>query len=303
MDIRRADLRLLVALEVLLAERSVTRAAERLSISQPAMSAQLARLRDLFDDPLLVASGRQMVPTTKALEIEQPLRRVLEDLTRIVRERQDFDPPTATNTFRIVATDYMHTTVTLPLMQAVAGLSPHVRIASLLLVEKLAWTMIENGEADLLIVSRGRTPPAAKARRLYEEGFTFVQRKGHPRGTRRLTLAQFCKLKHVLISPGGGSFKGPIDQTLQTMGKTRDVVASLPSFLLAPTLVEQTDLVAALPTRLANLLQDRLDCFQLPFETACFDVMLAWHPRHQNDPAHVWLRELAFETAKAGRDH
>lgn len=292
MDIRRSDLGLLMALDALLTERNVTRAAERLAISQPAMSAQLARLRDLFDDPLLVASGRQMMPTARAMAIQEPLRRVLDELSQIVRERQPFDLATSTRTFRIIAADYLHMTVSMPLLRAVQDMAPGVRIAMLPFNPATAWSMLEGLEADLLIAWKEVTPVEARARRIYEDQLCLVQRIGHPRGKKKLGVEALCKLKHVVISPEGGSLRGPVDDELDQLGLSRTVVASVPSFLAAPSLVAETDLVTSMPRRLALLMRDKVDIFELPLAPLRYQILASWHERMHQDLGHQWLREL-----------
>lgn len=292
MDLRQADLGLLIALDALIAERSVTRAAARLGLSQPAMSAQLARLRDLFDDPLLVAFGKRMVPTARATELQEPLHRLLDELTALVRERRTFDPSTSDRTFRVMATDHMHRIVSLPTIEVLAEAAPGVRLAMVLYDARRAWQALEEDAIDVLIASdRWLTPKDAHARVLMEEGFVFVQRKGHPRGRKQLDIDRFCSLDHILVSPDGGGFFGASDETLATLGRKRRVVASLPSFLLAAPLVATTDLVAVLPERLARLMDDVFDIFALPFESARFNVVMSWHARRDRDPGHQWLRE------------
>ncbi|WP_406853786.1 LysR family transcriptional regulator [Alsobacter sp. KACC 23698] len=299
MDIRPADLGLLVALQALLTERSVTRAADRLGLSQPAMSAQLARLRDLFDDPLLVQSGRRMVPTARAADLEEPLGRLLKDLGALVRERRRFEPAVSDRVFRVMATDYMHRLFTLPVLSAAAPLAPAVRMAMLPQEVGREWRVMEDDKVDVLVASERLTPPEARSRILGEEGVVMVQRKGHPRGSAAPDLDAFCALDHVLVSPDGGGFVGATDTTLKALGRSRRVVASLPSFLLAAPLVVSSDLVAVLPEGLARTMTRELDLFPLPFASARFRIVLSWHARAQNDEGHRWLRDL-FTTAPGG---
>lgn len=291
MDIRSADLGLLLALDALLAELNVTRAAARLNISQPAMSAQLARLRDLFDDPLLVASGRKMVPTTRALDIQEPLHRALEDLTQLVRDRQSFEPSTSSRTFRIVALDYLHMVLTFPLIAAVQKVAPNIQFALLPFDPMTTWEMLENRKADLLLAWRQVTPQEAKARRIYDERLCAVQRFSHPRGTKKLSIAAYCNLAHVVVSHEGGLLRGPVDEELKKLGRKRHVVASVPTLLAVPPLVANSDLIASIPYRLAAQMKDKVEGFDLPFRGLRFEIMASWHPRLQNDPAHRWLRE------------
>lgn len=299
MDIRQQDIGLLLALDVLLEEQNVTRAAERLGLSQPAMSAQLARLRDLFGDPLLVQSGKRMIPTVRAAEIRQPLNRAIADLRATIRETKTFDPATSERTFRILSTDYLHRAVASDILQDIAQVAPHVRIAMIPLDTRRSWEVLERGDAELLVTSDRLTPQDAKARKLFNESFVFVQRKRHPRGNHAPDLAEFCAWNHVLVSPEGGGFVGAIDESLSRLGHHRRVVVSLPSFLLALPIVSTTDLVAVLPKRLANMMAGSMDVFPLPFEAPDFNVMISWHARHHRDHGHQWIREIIIQNSRS----
>ncbi len=296
MDIRQSDLGLLLALDALLAERNVTRAAERMNISQPAMSAQLARLRDLFDDPLLVSSGRHMMPTARALEIREPLHEALEKLSQLVIEQKPFDPSKSKRLFRIIAPDYLHSVVTLPLVRAAQTVAPGIQLALLPFDLTTAWSMMESLEADLLIAWKEVTPPEARAKRIFDERLCCVQRKDHPRGRKKLTIDAFSKLKYFVISPEGGALRGNIDDELEKHGRSRHVVASVPSFLAAPSLIAQTDLVTLMPYRLAKLMQDDVDIFEIPLPSTTYEVLASWHSRLHNDAGHQWLRELVAQS-------
>ena len=291
MDLKQSEIGLLIALDALLEAQSVTAAARVLGISQPAMSAQLSRLRALFNDPLLAASGRKLVPTTRALEIQQPLRALLTDLELLVRESTQFDPATSDRTFHLIGTDYVHAVLSAPLLQAVSETAPNARLALLPFDPPGVWSQLEQDRADLALVTAMNLPEARRRPGLTER-FKVAQRKGHPRGEAPFTLDAFCAVDHVLISPEGGGFYGATDKILADMGRTRRVVCSVPSFLLAPGLVARSDMVALIPSRLTDAHGDQIDTFDPPFASPEFSVDLLWHPRRQNDPAHVWFRAL-----------
>jgi len=291
LDLRRADLGLLLALDCLIAERSVTNAARRLGISQPALSAQLARLRDIFDDPLLVPSGRQMVPSARASAIRAPLRHLLDELQALVRNRLVFDPNTSARVFKIRGTDYVHRVILVPLIERLHATAPCLRLALLPLDARSGWVDLESGDCDLLIVSEHLAPEAARARSLLEETFVMIQRKSHPRGTGTVDLRGFCELEHVLVSPEGGGFVGAIDEALAAAGQTRRVAVSLPNFLLAPPLVAASDFVAVVPRRLAEIFGALVDSFPVPLPTFSFRVLMCWHPQQHLDPGSQWLRD------------
>ncbi len=296
MDLKQGDIGLMIALDALLEESSVTAAARRLNISQPAMSAQLARLRTIFNDPLLAASGRKLVPTTRALDIQQPLRRLLAELDLLVRENSLFDPSTTDRTFRLVGTDYVHAVFSTRLIETLASEAPNARLALLPFDQQSVWEQLEQDKADLALVT-GVAPSEARRRSGLQEAFTVIQRKRHPRGTAPFTLDSFCDCDHVLVSTEGGGFRGAADKILAQFGYTRRIACSLPSFLLAPALVARTDLIALVPVRLARLYDDLVDQFDTPFASPSFTVDFLWHPRQQNDPAHIWLRALAARVA------
>ncbi|MEJ2631264.1 MAG: LysR family transcriptional regulator [Acidihalobacter sp.] len=302
MDDKNIDLNLLASLDVLIEEANVTHAAARLGISQPALSAQLARLRDLFDDPLLVPSetGRGMLPTVRALELKTPLHAALKDLEAAVRRPSTFDPLTDERSFAISASDYATVVFGLTLIErlrAVAGRG--IRISFQNVRTDAIGAQLERGDLDLLIGSERMVPPTMKARKLIDERFVMIQRKGHPRGTVAVDLDGYCALEHVLVSTSGGSLHGFIDEQLAELGYRRSVVLSVHQFILAPMVVEATDFVSTVPERLARRFADRIDIFELPFAARGFSLYAAWHPRSHADPAHVWLRNRLVEASQS----
>lgn len=298
MDLNRIDLNLLVTLDVLLAECNVTRAALRLSLSQPAVSAQLKQLRELFGDPLLLPAARGMTPTSRALELQAPLRETLAGLGSLVAARQPFDAATAGHTFRIATTDLIQAVVCVPLITRLRQLAPQVRLALFPADRSRLGEQLASGEIDLALVPAQAMPQALKTRALYEENFLCLLRRDHPAARRPLDLDTFCRLDHALISTAGGGFSGAVDEALAALGRSRRVVVSLTSFLLAPPLVAQTDLVCTIPARLARHYTQALKVLAPPCEVGSFAVRLGWHPRAHGDPAHQWLREQVVAAAE-----
>jgi DNA-binding transcriptional LysR family regulator len=298
-DIRTVDLNLLRSLDVLIEEANVTRAASRLGLTQPGLSAQLARLRDIFGDPLLVPSetGRGMVPTRRALEIREPLRVALKDLAAVVRQSPRFDPLTDARSFAIATSDNAAIVLGLPLIERVrAAAGAGVRI-SFIGSSAAISSQLERGDIDLLIASERALPPAMKARKLLDESYVMVQRKDHPRGQGALDLDAYCALDHVLVSTSGGSFHGFIDEQLEQLGHRRNVALSVHQFIMAPMIVAATDFVSTLPRRLAMRFADRLDLVDLPFPAKGFSLFAAWHPRAHGDSALSWLRQQLIAVA------
>lgn len=298
MDIKQRDFGLLLALDALLEKQNVSAAAEQLGISQPAMSSQLRRLRELFNDPLLTPSGRRLVATSRALALKEELRQQLQKMDALIRSNRSFDPATSRTTFRIVATDYAHAILGPALANLVANHAPNCRLAYLAFAPKTLWQGMVADEVDLAFVT-GMKLQEAKLRPGIEESFCVILRKGHPLGRREMTLEEFCNAEHVLVSPEGGGFSGMTDRILREMGLRRNVAVSLPSFLMAPMLVARTDYLCLLPRRLAELYADELDIIQPPIKTTTFRVDLLWHSRRQHDPSHIWFRNQVAQLLPA----
>src|SRR5476649_2818013 len=283
-DMRGADLALLVSLDVLLEEANVTRAAVRLNISQPALSAQLVRLRDLLGDPLLLPSetGRGMVATERALQLRAPLREALLALEKTVREPAVFDPASAQRSFTVAANDNATAILGLGLARTFeAQRNTGLRLAFRNADPEQVVGQMERGEIDVLIA----------------DVFMMAQRKVHPRGTVPPDLASYCALQHVIVSNSGG-FHGFIEEHLAALGMQRQVVLSVSSYNLVPLMLASTDYVCALPLCLLNRFSDTLDIFPLPLAKLGFTLSMAWHPRNDNDAGHRWLRERLMDEAK-----
>ncbi len=299
-DVSSIDLNLLVSLDVLLAESNVTRAAARLHISQPALSAQLARLRQMFNDPLLMPaeSGRGMIPTARALALRGPLRSALADLGSVISSVASFDPLTQTRTFQIAIGDNATTLVGLPLVELLgSSAGTGVQIAMSMSDPETAAAHLEEGEIDLLIDAQRVIPGNAKMRVLLTQPFVMVQRKGHPRGTGPLNLETYLSLRHVVASPLRGPVHGYMDEYLEQLGYQRNVVLSVPQFGMVPHVLNKSDYVSTLPASLLARFTDQVDLFPLPFEAPPFTLAMAWHPRNHTEPGHQWLRELTARAA------
>ncbi len=292
MDLHRTDMGLLIALDVLLTERSVTRASRKLHISQPALSSQLAKLRSLFDDPLLVGNAHGMTPTPRATELQLPLHLLLNDLKSLVMSQSSFDPATAERTFSIIATDYVHTTVTRPLFSVFPKIAPGIRIAALPFNKETVVLQMEEGEADLCITADHLIPQNFFARKLLNEQFVLILSKSHPDANKEMNIDLFCQLDFVLASPDGGGFRGIVDDVLSSLGRSINVVGSLNSFLLVPNVVKSSTCVAVVPEQLALAYSNDLKLVKVPFEVPGFNILQSWHPRSKNDQGHLWLRNM-----------
>ncbi|MFM0670284.1 LysR family transcriptional regulator [Paraburkholderia sediminicola] len=289
-NLRRLDLNLLVTLDVLLSEHNVTRAAERLNFSQPSVSVHLAKLREVLGDPLLLPGPRGMRPTARAEALREPLREALEALERAVAPARPFDPAEATQSWRIAATDYVESTIILPALAGLRAAAPGTRLAVVELAPPRITRQAEQGEIDLGFHTSEGAPEGLRHRVLFAEQYVLVGRAGHPRLKRRPTLAQFCKLEHVIVSPDGGGFAGVTDEVLAKAGMTRRVVLSVPHFLFMLSALASTDLVGMLPARLVRG-NSALRVVEPPLEVPGYEIAMLWHERSHRDPAHQWLRE------------
>lgn len=302
MDMNRIDLNLLASLDVLLDEANVTRAARRLKLSQPALSAQLARLRELFGDPLLLPAetGRGMTLTARAVGLRDPLRGALRDLDRVVTHEPGFDPAHSKRAFQIAMSDNGVAILGVDLVAWLAAhAGPGIRVAFRPIAPERIGALMENGDVDLPISIESLIPPTMKARVLLEDRYLMAQRKGHPRGPTPPDLDTYCALRHVLVSLDGGGFHGFMDDYLQKLGRQRQVAVSVPQYHLMPDILEATDYVGVMPSRLVRRFSGRLDAFELPIPTHDISLHASWHPRMQADAAHHWLRERVAAIAKA----
>lgn len=288
--LRSLDLNLLVTLDMLLTEQNVTRAAQRLHYSQPSVSVQLAKLRDVFDDPLLLPGPRGMRPTKRAEQLREPLRDALGALERAVAPPSAFDPMRAQETWRLAATDYAESTIVLPALRRLRPAAPMSRLAVVEMAPLRFEKQAEQGEIDLAFHTAEGAPDTMRRRVLFAERYVLIGRADHPRLKRRPTLAQFCKLDHAIVSPDGGGFHGATDEVLRAIGLTRRVVLSVPHFLFLVSAVANSDLVAMAPLR---LVQDNpaLRIAAPPIDVPGYEMCMLWHERAHRDPAHQWLRE------------
>lgn len=291
MNLKRVDLNLLVALDALLDERNVTRAADRLAMSQPALSNALRRMRSLFGDPLFLRGQRGLVPTPRAMALAGPLKELLSNADALVRP-QAFDPREADVEFRLATTDYMAITLVAPLLEHLRQIGSGIRITVRSLETTDIPERLAHGELDLAISIPEFSAQHLQSRRLYSDHYVGVVRHEHPLTQEpRPSVQRFCSYPQVLVAPAGGAITGPVDVALARLGAARSIQVSVPSFLLLPHLLVESDLVAVCPSRLSTVFSEQLSTFGVPVEVSPFDVIGAWHARSQNDPAHRWLRQ------------
>jgi DNA-binding transcriptional LysR family regulator len=297
--LRSLDVSLLVALDALLDERSVTRAGRRLQLSQPAMSRTLGRLRTAFADELLVRSGRDLVMTPRAAELKVPLRRALEGLDAAVAEPQHFEPLTARRTFTLSTTDYGSAVVLPVLLAHLARVAPSVDLVTR--NQSPTWDeALREGALDVALFPRRPSSPGIVWQPMFSEHFVCLARRGHPSIRSKLSLAALCETPHVFVSPSDAA-QGVVDEVLAKTGLRRRVALRVQSFLVAPLVVAESDLLALVPAQVARRFAARfeLQVLPLPIEVPRFAVALAWHERMRADAGHAWFRKNLVTVAKA----
>ncbi|WP_394830211.1 LysR family transcriptional regulator [Pendulispora rubella] len=293
------DLNLLVALDALLSERSVTRAAQRMGLSQPAMSNALARLRDLLEDPVLVRTGHGMEPTARALDLAAPVHRLLMDARQVLAQTQAFDPATTRHRFRIESTADFELSLLPDLAPRVATIAPNVE----LLVTRASRDTEEElrtGRIDLFVGLWSKIPSHLHSYLLRHDGFACIARRGHPRTRRRLTLRAFGELAHVVVTPD--AWPGGIADTVHAdRGLGQHVLVRTPDYLVAAKIVARSNAIATLPRGIAHALAELLplDVFRAPLDVADVSISMVWHPRTHQQDGHRWLRSLIMDACAA----
>ena len=292
MNLKNADLNLLVALDALLTERSVTRAAQRLSLGQPATSAALRRLRRMFGDPLLVRRGRVMELTPLAQALITPVRDVLQQVDGLLSIRPEFDPACDQCSFSVLASDYVALILLRPLLARLETVAPNVRV-SLLPITMPFRSMLSRGEADLVLFPIEVDPGMGvfPHRTLFTDRYVCTVWNQHPEVDGEITLDLLSHLPYLAYTHV--QFPSSADTQLDAAGVERRPEVSTGSFVVSPLMQRGTRLVALHLERLARALQQaaELRILEPPLPLKPITEMMFWHPRSEDDPAHRWLRE------------
>ena len=303
MNISKIDLNLLVYLDVLLRERNVTRAAEELGISQPAMSNSLRRLRSLFDDPVLVRTSDGMTPTDRALELQPLVRNVLAAAELAVLPKTVFDPSESERIFRIMASDYTEATLLPKLLQRLSVEAPSVRL-DIMTPSDVSFHDVERGKVDLVINRFDTLPQSFHQIHLWDDSFSCVLRADNP-VIKDWNLESYLAAKHVWVSKTGMGVGvgmstddvqrlGWVDEALAKMDAKRVITLFTRHYQVALLLAEHNDLVVTIPTLAANSIQKnpQVAVLQPPFEIPRMRLKMVWSPLLQHDPGHGWMRKL-----------
>ncbi len=290
-DLVRFDLNLLVAFDTLMTERGVTRAGRVLGITQAAMSNTLRRLRDIFDDPLFVKTGLRMEPTPRALELADPVRRALHEVHGALNQER-FDPFKSVYRFRVGMVDYaaaMLLPVLLPFLQRTA---PGVTLELVDVGGDEESSALESGTVDMVFSRFQWVPPKLMLYRLFQTIYVCVCRPGHPLVGSNLTMEAFIRARHIHYYPRGMTTT-MVDEALAAMGLHRNVSVRLYSLSLVPFMVADSDLLAIMPEVTARYVAKPLglQIVSVPVEIPDLQLAMAWHPRSDQSPPNIWLRE------------
>ncbi|GAB1265233.1 LysR family transcriptional regulator [Aurantivibrio infirmus] len=310
MNINRIDLNLLVYLDVLLRERNVTKAANQLGISQPAMSNGLRRLRQLFDDPLLVRTSEGMTPTERASELAPLVRDVLSDIEKAVQPKNDFDPSSSDRVFRIMASDYTESTLIPRLLRELQELAPEVSL-DILTPSDVSFLDVEQGRVDMVINRFDSMPQSFHQTTVWEDNYACLLSADNPILASGFDLESYLGAQHVWVSKTGMGVGvginpkdqqrlGWVDEVLRKQGVKRRISVFTRHYQAAMLLAEQKNLVVTIPRKAAELQKNnpRIVIKDTPFEIPSFELKMAWSPLLQHNPAHQWMRRLVTSVGK-----
>lgn len=297
MDLRGIDLNLLLVFRSLMETGNTTRTAERLGLSQPAVSRALGKLRAVFNDPLMLKGAKGMLLTERADQLKAPLIDLLDQLKNFF-DQTKFDPLSSDRVFRLTTTDYGAIILLTKLMPLLAAQAPSVALEILPFSSEMIRQLGE-GHTDFALYSDEPVPSALRTRALFIETYSCLIRKGHPllaSDEHPLSLDNFLRWPHALVSIRGGRV-GAVDEALASIGLARKISLWIPYFATAAAIVAESDLLLTLPTRAAAQLASLapLTLLPVPIEVERFGYRLLWHDRSQQDEGATWMRGLIYE--------
>lgn len=299
---RNIDLHLLACLDALLTERQVTRAAERMNMTQPGMSNALARLRQKFQDPLLVRTSHGMVPTERALELAASVRAALMHVDAALAHHGEFIPENARVSYKIAISDYVSLLLMPALMDDLLKKAPGVKVTTSASDAKRLREWLEEGECHLSIGYYADLADGMHSSELLTDEMCCIAREGHPALRGRISLEQYIEQPHVLMVGGSqaATFEVMADEALSALGLARRIVMRMPSLLVVPAVVAGSEMIATVPRRLARIYRESLplQVMELPVEVPTYRLLMVWHERTQHDGAQRWLRQKIRHLAK-----
>jgi len=309
MNLKHIDLNLLVYFDTLLRKQNVTRAAEELGISQPAMSNGLQRLRKLFNDPLLVRTSKGMSPTERAERLRPLVRQIVASVEKAVESEEEFDPARANRVFRVSVSDYTESTLVPLLLRHMRSRAPNVTL-DFLTPSDVTFEDLEQGKVDMVINRFDDLPESLHQRTVWRDGFSCLLSRHNPI-RHDFTLGNYLSASHIWVSKTGMGVGvgvepeavqqlGWVDDALSRLGRKRRIRVFTRHYQAAMKLAELRDLVVTLPTRAARLARDNPEVVILapPFEIPEMELKMAWSPLLHHNPAHRWLRGVIAELAQ-----
>jgi DNA-binding transcriptional LysR family regulator len=297
MKLSAFDLNLLLVFDAILREQSVTKAAERLSLSQPAMSHALNRLRWLLKDQMFVRTPAGMMPTPRAEQLALPVRRALDEL-QLALEPETFIPSTADRRFTVAVNNYAAVVLAGPIVAECGMRAPRIRLSLRPSGTLDLADLLDRGELDLVISAVDAPAERFASQVLFEDRYVAVMRRGHPAADRALDLATFADLPRLAISSSDEDVRF-VDEALASYGQSHSVVLETP-YLSAGTVLGRSDMVAVLGRQIAQEFRrsHQIEIKELPFASPNLRSIMLWHRRFDDQPAHRWLRETIASAAK-----
>ena len=294
MNLKETDLNLFIAFDVIYTEKNLTKAGQVLGITQPAVSNALSRLRELFGDDLFIRTSKGMIPTPVANQIIKDVRSALSLIQNTISETEKFDPSIAEMTFKISIGDSSEYRLLPLLIKELAEIAPKIKVETYLTPRKDAPRELASGTIDFSIDPPVHSDPHLKHEKIYEEDYVMIVRKDHPiLSLKEITIEDYLKLSHIHISNRKTGL-GHVDMALYRLGLSSDISLRAQHFLVAPYIVEQSDL--AITTTKGFAVDRDLAWRELPFEIEPLILHLYWHEAKDSDPSTKWMKDLMLKT-------
>lgn len=291
-DIRSLDIGMLRTFDALMRERSVSRAAARLFLSQPAVSASLGRMRETFGDPLFTRTAHGVTPTPRAQVLAPQVEKLLTDLAALLESDQPFDPATSTRIFRIAGSDHASRGILPALGRVLAAAGSGVRVVW---EPPGSWSIperLQRGDLDLAVIARIRMPRDMECAVLYEDDYVYALRADHPRVDEPLTLDMFCEIPQIFLGYGASTLDDTIDDLLAQAGRARLAQFAVTSFGQIVHQLQNSDHAAVLGQRVAAAYANQLRIQPLPFALPRYQALLCWDARATSDAGIQWLKAM-----------
>jgi DNA-binding transcriptional LysR family regulator len=298
LNLRSVDLNLLVFFDALITELHVTRAANKVAVSQSAMSNALARLRHVFRDELFIRTAKGMEPTPRAIELGPLVRAILQQTTRLMASDLYFDAPTSERQFICRMSDLVGSLLLPSVMARIRTEAPGVTVEVLHLSPEATVTVLEADQLDLAVSMHLRHTNTIRSEALFTDRMVCLVREGHPLSTGTITMKKFLAFSHVRVAMSPTDIRF-VDSVLGEQGMQRNVALTVPHWLLVPGVLASTDLITVMSERAAQRFVNSGTVMRpLPFPTEQFDWTMYWHRRYEHSRAHQWLREQLHAASK-----